>query len=72
MISYKDMTFCKEWTCKNFGNGCLRSLTEEVLRGAEKWWGDSEGGPPIAMFSDRPSCYIESNFVGFFEGKTDV
>jgi hypothetical protein len=63
MISYKDMTFCKEWTCKNFGNGCWRSLTEEVLRGAEKWWGDSEWEPPIAVFSNRPGCYEEKTDV---------
>ena len=59
MISYKDMTFCKEWACKNFGNGCWRSLTEEVLREAEEWWGDSGWEPPIAVFGERPECYEE-------------
>ncbi len=63
MISYKDMTFCKELTCKNFGNGCNRSLTERVLREAEEWWGVCEWEPPIVVFGERPECYEEETDV---------
>ena len=64
MICYKDMTFCTEETCNNFGDGkCHRSLTEKVSQDAARWWGgenldmDRMVVPPIAIFMDRPDCY---------------
>lgn len=61
MMAYRDMTFCRETTCKHFGKGedkCWRSLTDEVLEDATTWWGSEEA--PISMFTERPSCYEEN------------
>lgn len=55
MMCYKDITFCKEETCANFGDKCFRSLTAQVKADAQRWWG--EGDAPIAVFIDRPKCY---------------
>jgi len=54
MICYKDKTFCKESTCKNFGP-CPRTFTEEIRKGAEKWWGSKEA--PVCFFISAPNCY---------------
>jgi len=55
MMCYKDRTFCMAKTCQHFGNGCDRSLTDEVLADAKKWWGDSN--TPISIFCNTPDCY---------------
>ena len=56
MIGYQDRTFCKESTCKHFGP-CPRTLSEEIIEGARKWWKDIEGEPPIWYFVSAPVCY---------------
>jgi hypothetical protein len=55
MMTYRDMCFCTEETCKNFDNGCHRSLTEKVKRDAEDF------GLPVAMFMNKPECYEEDD-----------
>ena len=62
MICFRDMTFCQEKTWAEFGDGpkkCPRSLTTEVLESADKWWKNQEGGPPIALFTNTPDCFVE-------------
>jgi len=54
MMCYRDMTFCTETKCKNFGP-CHRSLTDEVKKRAGEQWGGH--GAPIAIFTDRPDCF---------------
>lgn len=58
MMCYKDMTFCTRKDCKNFGP-CSRSLTEEVLDNADKWWGEGHREAPIARFvpEHEPECF---------------
>lgn len=36
MICFRDTTFCTESTCKNFGDDCHRSLTEDVKEQAKE------------------------------------
>ena len=57
MIGYMDKTWCTQGTCKLFGNGCDRALTDEVKVRANKWWGKE--GAPIATFypDEKPDCY---------------
>jgi len=50
MICYRDMTFCQNKDCAKFGKDCFRSLTDQVLKDAKKWWGKSSGNPPICCF----------------------
>ena len=64
MISYKDMTFCRESKCARFGDedgDCPRSLTKKVRQNAALWWGDFKGNEeaPIAVWSSRPDCFIQ-------------
>jgi hypothetical protein len=61
MICYKDMTFCKEKTCRFFNDECHRALTPDRLEAAKKWWGS--GAVPIAVFDKRPSCFHEDENV---------
>lgn len=70
MIGYRDMTFCREFLCARFGAGadkCPRSLTGEVQRKAELWWGRGNRrkgkGAPIAVFAEQPDCYQEQEDV---------
>lgn len=58
MLCYRDMTFCKESTCKLFGD-CPRSLTPEVLAAADRWWG--KPGAPISTYTETPPCYEDRN-----------
>ena len=51
MICYKDMTFCRFDSCKNFGDNCHRSLTKEIIAAAEKH------GLPTSQYMDKPDCY---------------
>jgi len=60
MICYRDMTFCPFNGCKRFGVDCHRSLTEDVRREANEWWG-VDGEAPIAQFVDKPDCYEEKD-----------
>lgn len=57
MIGYLDMTFCPYWEKCSDSQTCPRALTQDVLDGAKKWWGESDA--PIAMFSEKPSCFKE-------------
>ncbi len=63
MICYRDMTFCKESTCSNFGDGiddCPRSLTLAVQHMASHWWHsgrEQTETAPVCVFTDRPDCY---------------
>jgi hypothetical protein len=66
MICFKDMTFCdgNGGKCKKFGEGCHRSLTEEVEEAAEKWWNpegktEKKNCAPICRYSDptKIDCY---------------
>ncbi len=57
MICYRDMTFCQTKNCQHFGDDCHRSLTDEVMKKADKWWGKMEGNPPICMFREKPDCF---------------
>lgn len=57
MTGYKDRTFCMARACKHFGNGCERSLTDQVVERAKKWWGGDN--PPISIFVNAPECYEE-------------
>ena len=36
MIVFEDKTFCTRKTCKNFNNGCDRTLTNEIIEAANK------------------------------------
>ena len=56
MICFKDMTFCKESTCKEFGP-CIRTFDEEAQKAADKWWGDLEGSAPVCFYASAPKCY---------------
>ena len=56
MFCYKDRTFCKESTCKDF-NGCPSALTDKVREDARRWMEN----PPIAQFAVKPDCYKEIN-----------
>jgi len=57
MLCYRDMTFCEQKTCAEFGDvekgKCFRSLTEEVKQKAAK----IDLG--VAIFTDRPDCFVE-------------
>ena len=63
MLCYRDITFCPESIYKRCRKAekCDSPLTEEVIKAAEKWWGDADGGPPIAQFVDDPECLEEVN-----------
>lgn len=66
MISgYMDRTFCPfHETCK-WSQSCTRSLTDEVIKGAQAWWlevtGDEDRAktPPIMQFAFPPDCHTE-------------
>jgi len=60
MICYRDMTFCPFHNDCLSGKDCPRSLTEEVRRGAEAWWGKDDA--PICVYADKPWCF-EAKFV---------
>ena len=58
MICYQDKTFCTRSDCARFGKDCDRSLTEEVKRRAEKWWG-TPGAPICTYAADlKPDCFV--------------
>lgn len=54
MISYKDMTFCREDSCVKFDD-CPRSLTKRVIADAERWWGSKDA--PVSVYIERQACY---------------
>ena len=57
---FRDMTFCPKeihTQCADAPN-CHRPLTDEVLEAANRWWGESDEGPPIAVFASRPECFV--------------
>lgn len=51
MMCYKDMTFCNQERCKDFGAKCHRSLTKEVRLTAKRLQ------MPIAIFTEAPKCF---------------
>ena len=51
MVVYRDMTFCPFHAECDFGTGCRRAMTAEVIRRAAK------ANIDIAQFTDRPECY---------------
>lgn len=53
MICYKDMTFCTFYEDCEYGDKCLRALTDEVKADAERWMKDA----PICCFVDKPDCH---------------
>ena len=56
MMSFRDMTFCTEDTCRKFG-GCNRALTPEVKDLAIQWWGNEDA--PICYYWEQPACFEE-------------
>ena len=56
MMYYRDMTFCTFYEDCKQSKKCGRPLTEMVKRDAEQWMKDA----PIAMFIDKPVCWIHS------------
>lgn len=53
MMCYKDMTFCGYWKECRDGKKCLRALTEDVEKRAEKC------NLLIAQFGEKPDCFKE-------------
>ena len=53
MMCYKDMTFCQFY--KECKTPCYRSLTDDVLKGAERFQ------LPLSMFTNKPKCFEEKN-----------
>lgn len=71
MMCYRDKTYCEFYqNCKD-GNNCHRSLTPDVKRDADKWWG--KPGAPISVFTEKPSCFLCVSRKGdsLFEGKRE-
>jgi len=61
MMGYRDMTFCDYKDCKKFkDNTCGKALNAEVIKGSKKWWGKSNGEPPIITFAEHPECWSEN------------
>jgi len=58
MMCYKDMTFCREDTCKHFNNGCERSYTKDVDAAAKRWW--KNDNPPVCFYTEQPNCYEQN------------
>lgn len=56
-MSYRDMIFCPYYKDCKQGDSCGRALTDEVLKGADRWWGGP--GAPICQFSCTPDCFEE-------------
>ena len=63
MIGYMDRTWCTQSTCKNFGHGCDRALTDEVKKLANAWWGKE--GAPVRTFhpDEKPECFVPSRKI---------
>ena len=55
MISFKDMTFCKEKDCARFTE-CPRAFTDEQREAAKQWWGGDDA--PVLFFGSRPACFV--------------
>lgn len=53
MIEYRDMTFCPFYIDCVEGTDCMRALTPDVEKEAEKL------GLPICKFIEKPDCYKE-------------
>ena len=51
MITYRDMTFCRNWGDCSKGKECRRAYTAEVEARALK------SRLPIAWFSKKPDCH---------------
>lgn len=54
-MSYRGMTFCSFYQDCTHGMTCRRSLTPEVLEGAQKW--GAAFGAPISQFAEKPECW---------------
>lgn len=56
MLSYKDMTFCREESCAFFDEfSCTRALTTGRKKAAAVWWGSNDA--PISVFTETPDCF---------------
>lgn len=53
MICYRDMTFCSS-DCDN--RECRRHFSEEVEKGARKWWSHDPDNAPIAFSDFSKTC----------------
>lgn len=57
-MCYLDKTFCTCGViCKN-GYNCPNVLTPKVIEDAQKWWGENNGSPPIAVYDSLPNCFV--------------
>jgi hypothetical protein len=55
MLCFRDKTFCPYWeSCIN-GKTCDRAITPEVIADGVKWWKSDDF--PMAMYSEKPSCF---------------
>jgi len=53
-MCYRDMTFCKEDTCRK-REDCFRYFSKEVREEAERWWGGSD--VPVCYYIETPPCF---------------
>lgn len=63
MLCYKDKTFCSQ-SCAN--TKCSLNLNDDVLSGADKWWGKE--GAPICITDFRTD---ECGFIDMNQSLTD-
>ena len=64
MLCYQGRTFCTFHNECDDGEGCSRALTDQVRDEAKVWWGQEDGDPPFAIYSQHPDCFI----VGYVDG----
>lgn len=70
MICFKDKTFCTFYKRCKYRDECHRAFTPEREQAAIDWWGDSEGGPPVCLYCEKPGCFKEA--VCFDEDKDEI
>lgn len=51
MIEYRDMTFCPFWEDCMEGKTCMRALTQEIIKDAQRV------GLPICQYLEKPDCW---------------
>jgi hypothetical protein len=63
MLCYKDRTYCTFYKECEYGEDCIRALTEKVQKDAEKWWEsyESKDQVPVSIFADKPDCFISKD-----------
>ena len=60
-MTYKDRTWCTDYTCKKF-DSCATAFTHEEKEKAIAWWGGTDA--PVSLYSDRLLCYEAPNEQG--------